>query len=358
MPVKEDTGGDVIEGQYMTCAGECEVCSDSTCAGSTWESANLTDSTGAVVEKLACVAPGESEAAECLSLLVTNTEDAYSPSKVNGCRLLPAYPQPTDTLCQQAAGDSLSAEEGTATESGESGDDPALGAVTLKLDPTQSSIDVHWRGGAATKAVSGTVQVTTEPWQIVFLRLGVPTTTIGGETFENPSLVLHGSRRLYGDPNGAFMFDLRRYPFIGGYRRSGDLVATGISLPGAVTGQINLPAKTWTAGYVVNDGTDSVSLSLAGTVTNRPPIPSFSTGAVANCSLPVNGSGSFDPDGGQVVRHYWYVNRRARGLGSDVSLPVSNGTNVVQLRVVDDEHSVSVKVSSVVVNVTANPPCP
>lgn len=125
---------------------------------------------------------------------------------------------------------------------------------------------------------------------------------------------------------------------------------------------------TDTFDYVVTDrvdGSDVGTVTVTVTADNVPPTAVIAGGdrSVADTdSTPgervlVDGSGSFDPDGGSIIFYEWTVNGAldSSAISSSETFDLPDGVNTVTLRVYDDAEGVSAP-TTVTITVSANVP--
>jgi len=339
------------------CSGTCVICTevDSTgaCISTESQTANVS-SGGEVIGKLACGFSSAEASADCMGRLANNVASAFPDQAVQSCTAAILI---TEALCDEAE-DTTSYEPSGSAQAAMLAPDPSLGLTTLKLTSASSSLAANWRGTSATKALSGYLQYRERPFAVTFARLWAPDTTIGGESFGTPNLRNHGALDGTKDSSGNYTLDLATPSLFTTYTRSGEKVGGRLGLAGAVTGNINLANGTFTGGLTLGAGADNFTATLVGTVFNRAPVASFTTGGVTNCTVAANGTGSSDPDGGSIQTWRWSVNGRAAGVGSTKTLTVHQGPNVIRLAVTDNEQSVSMPPGFTTITVNANPACP
>lgn len=354
--VYSDKEEPAFEGFAYSCEGFCTVCEDgdyaSGCASEREQQANI-NSDQEEYSKYVCSQDADYAQTDCLAALAANVRVAFSGIDISGCDLATASPAFADASCEVSAGGVVSYDDATEPV----GLYPLLGGIILGFDPAASSLVANWRGSNSTKAISGYAQVSANPWRLTFLKATLPDTTVGGETFNKPVLLLRRPQPLVMGSDLSYTLDLGGPIFWGSYARSGERVLHRIGLSGGLTGALNFNNNTFTGGFSLKSGDDSLVLNLAGAIKNRPPIAAFTTGAVSNCTVAVNGTGSSDPDGGSIQNYTWFVDDHARGTGATRSLSVHQGRNALRLVVTDNENSVSMPGKVNYVNVNANPPC-
>ena len=342
-----------------TCEGVCTICAEvdalGACTSTDSVSANI-NAGGDVISKLVCADNADEANDACIADLTSNVADALPDWVVESCSPTP-IPALSDAQCIDG-----SVEE--ARVAGETSfptplpPNVSLSANVLKINPASSSAAIAWRGHTTTRAISGWIQFFEAPFIVNFVHIWSDDVVLGPDTFDAPNLLL--GRPLLGlkGDDGSYVVDLGIAELQGTYQRNSFREHSLFRFPGAATGTINLSGLSFTTSVNAKDRADSLSISLAGTVVNRPPVASFTVGTVANCLAPVNGSGSSDPDGGSITAWHWSVNQRPAGVGSSRSVPVHQGLNTIRLVVTDNEKSVSRYPRAVALTVSATPACP
>ncbi len=345
---------------YWECFGECEVCTEMDASGtcSVWEvrSANPTmDPSGPAIAKTVCAFSDDAEAA-CITDFEQNLVAATDVYAIRNCRTITAPVEDASTQCCVESAD-CDGEEGTGDDvSSPSALPVSLSADFLRIDPASSTVAVTWRGSSVTKSLDGWAQFRQDPFRMTMLYADAPTATLGGISYETPYvLTRHDVPAMLAD-NGAITITMAAAEVVFGYKASGYREQYRARALFNVVGSLNYGNNAGSAGGAGAVGPESVTITLSGAY-RRTPIPAFTLGSISNCAVSANASGSSDPDGGSIQGYYWRVNGRPVKTGVTPSIPVKQGTNVIELRVRDNENVFSPRSRSRAVTVSANPPC-
>jgi len=254
-------------------------------------------------------------------------------------------------------------------------DPPAL-PVLVSHDASTATISLLNTDGTVkeqtTAHISGSVSVSADRCKggtcaihFFALQLNPDDFSLGGDTLQGgaigvaaPLVGTLDSNGFVSVPQGA------NRVFVRGKLSSDGLVREGpFPLSADITGRI-LPSGQ-AMFRIVATNTDlgtKLDATVQGTFTQRPPhaVAAFPRGSVECTSptgalIPVDASGSYDPDGDTDLQYSWAVDGVVSAGGVQANLRVPLGTHTVEL-IVNDSNSTTDTVSSQVVVVDTTPP--